>query len=89
MTSTQTLLRQPSESSFTAPSALRMDHLFDMTTDIGIWQHAKGSKPDRRHGYSIDDQARALEAQTRQLWQARQTDRVLKDDEVPRFSVKR
>ena len=36
-----------------------------------------------------DDQARALEAQTRQLWQARQTDRVLKDDEVPRFSVKR
>jgi len=60
MTSTQTLLRQPSESSFTAPSALRMDHLFDMTTDIGIWQHAKGSKPDRRHGYSIDDQARAL-----------------------------
>ena len=62
MTSTtQTPLLNPNNDvSYAMPSALRMDHLFDLTTDIGIWQHARGSQPDRRHGYSIDDQARAL-----------------------------
>ncbi len=37
-----------------------------------------------------DDQARALEAHTRQLYQARQSDRViLRPDEMPRFGGKR
>ncbi len=36
-----------------------------------------------------DDQTRALEAQTRQLWQARQSDRVIRSDEAPRFPPRR
>jgi hypothetical protein len=31
-----------------------------MMTEIGMWQHSAGPFPDRRHGYSIDDQVRAL-----------------------------
>lgn len=39
---------------------LKFDHLAHMMTDIGIWQHAIGNQPDKRHGYSIDDEARGL-----------------------------
>ncbi len=39
---------------------LRLDHLERLTDDTGIMQHAIYAVPDRRHGYSIDDQARAL-----------------------------
>jgi len=38
----------------------KIDHVFDMTTDVGFWQFAKGVSPDTSYGYSIDDQARAL-----------------------------
>jgi hypothetical protein len=39
---------------------IKLDHLDAMLTDIGVWQHAIREVPDKRHGYSIDDQARAL-----------------------------
>jgi len=39
---------------------VRLDHLFAMTDDTGILQHAVYATPDRRHGYSTDDVARAL-----------------------------
>ncbi len=38
----------------------RMDHLIAMTDDTGLVQHAVFSVPDRTHGYSTDDNARAL-----------------------------
>lgn len=39
---------------------LRLDHLERMTDSTGIMQHALFAVPDPTHGYSIDDQARAL-----------------------------
>jgi hypothetical protein len=38
----------------------RLDHLWRMTDDTGLMQHAVYSVPDRCRGYSVDDQARAL-----------------------------
>jgi hypothetical protein len=35
-------------------------HLDALTTEIGIMQHAQGSKPDPEHGYCTDDVSRAL-----------------------------
>ena len=40
--------------------AMRFQHLENLLTDIGLWQHAQGDVPHRRHGYSIDDEARGL-----------------------------
>jgi glycosyltransferase involved in cell wall biosynthesis len=40
--------------------AVRLDHLFTMTDDTGMFQHALHATPDRHHGYSTDDNARAL-----------------------------
>ena len=42
------------------PAVLRFAHLEAMLTQIGLWQHAEGSHPNPRHGYSIDDEARGL-----------------------------
>jgi hypothetical protein len=39
---------------------LKLDHLFNLTDSTGIFQHARYHIPDRNHGYSIDDNARAL-----------------------------
>ena len=39
---------------------IKLDHLRTLTDDIGIYQHAKATVPDRRHGYTTDDNARAL-----------------------------
>jgi len=39
---------------------LRLDHLYRMTDDVGLLQHAKFIVPDRTHGYCTDDNARAL-----------------------------
>ena len=36
-------------------------HLHELRGELGILQHAKGSKPDPAHGYCVDDAARALE----------------------------
>jgi hypothetical protein len=40
--------------------ALHLDHLERMTDCTGITQHALHALPDPTHGYSVDDQARAL-----------------------------
>lgn len=47
---------------------LNLGHLKRLTTDIGVWQHCKGSQPNVDHGYSIDDVARALIVAV-ELWQ--------------------
>jgi hypothetical protein len=39
---------------------LRLDHLFTLTDDTGILQHARYATPARSHGYCTDDNARAL-----------------------------
>ena len=39
---------------------LRLDHLLVMTDGTGILQHASYGTPDRWHGYTTDDNARAL-----------------------------
>lgn len=39
---------------------LRLDALERMSDDTGLLQHARFTVPDRQHGYSIDDNARAL-----------------------------
>ena len=39
---------------------LRLDHLIRMTDDTGIIQHARYTVPDRKTGYCVDDNARAL-----------------------------
>ena len=40
---------------------LKLDHLFLMTDDTGMLQHATFTIPNYREGYSIDDNARALD----------------------------
>ncbi len=39
---------------------LRLDHMYLLTDDTGILQHAIYATPDRNHGYCTDDNARAL-----------------------------
>jgi len=39
---------------------MQLWHLLAMCDDTGLFQHALHSVPDRRHGYCIDDNARAL-----------------------------
>ncbi|MEX5633511.1 glycosyltransferase [Parafrankia sp. FMc2] len=41
-------------------SAVSFDHLFRLTDDIGLFEHALGSVPRREHGYCVDDVARGL-----------------------------
>lgn len=38
---------------------LKLDHLHKMTDNTGIFQFAKGTTPDKRYGYTLDDNARA------------------------------
>lgn len=38
----------------------KTDHIFKMTTPTGFYQFANGTTPNKKFGYSIDDQARAL-----------------------------
>ena len=38
----------------------KFDHLYRLTDDVGIIQHANFIIPNRKHGYSTDDNARAL-----------------------------
>ncbi|MFB3819230.1 MAG: glycosyltransferase [Candidatus Methylomirabilales bacterium] len=54
----------PRAARFAAPDLPDVDlrHLRTLTDGAGILQHAIYTIPDRRHGYSIDDQARALMA---------------------------
>lgn len=39
---------------------MRFDYLQEMLGPLGVWQHANLRTPAPEHGYSIDDQARAL-----------------------------
>ncbi|MFX1597134.1 MAG: glycosyltransferase family 4 protein, partial [Promethearchaeota archaeon] len=38
----------------------KFDHIYRLTDDVGILQHANFIIPNRKHGYSTDDNARAL-----------------------------
>jgi hypothetical protein len=40
--------------------SLQFDHFLALTDDTGMLQHSKFSIPDRRMGYTVDDNARAL-----------------------------
>lgn len=39
---------------------LNPTHLLNMTDDTGLFQHCRYNIPDRNHGYTLDDNARAL-----------------------------
>lgn len=39
---------------------LNLEHLYRMTDEVGMFQHAHYSLPDPAHGYCVDDNARAL-----------------------------
>jgi glycosyltransferase involved in cell wall biosynthesis len=39
---------------------LKLDHLYDLSDDTGILQHATFTVPNRAEGYCVDDNARAL-----------------------------
>lgn len=39
---------------------LKLDHLFELSDDTGILQHATFTVPNRTEGYCVDDNARAL-----------------------------
>ncbi len=54
----------------------RLDHLYAMSDDTGILQHALYATPDRRHGYCTDDNARALIVAA-MTWSLFQDQRVL------------
>jgi hypothetical protein len=45
----------------------RFDHFLALTDNTGMLQHSKFSAPDRRFGYTTDDNARALVLSTRQF----------------------
>lgn len=40
--------------------AVSFDHLVDLSDDTGLFEHARGVVPRRRHGYCLDDVARGL-----------------------------
>lgn len=46
---------------------VKFDHLVRLSDDFGILHHAKYSKPEKRYGYSLDDNARALIACARRF----------------------
>jgi glycosyltransferase involved in cell wall biosynthesis len=43
---------------------MKLDHMQRMTSDIGMYQFANIGEPDPQHGYTLDDNARALIAAT-------------------------
>jgi hypothetical protein len=43
-----------------APPDMQIGHFLSMCDDVGLFQHAVHSVPDRSHGYCVDDNARAL-----------------------------
>jgi len=45
--------------------AIKLNHLVSMTDNVGIIHHAKYSIPNRKTGYTLDDNARALIAATK------------------------
>ncbi len=65
----------PTEAIETLPEP-DLRHLRAMTDDTGVLQHAIYSIPHRKHGYTTDDNARALNA-TSLYWRLYQDDSVL------------
>ncbi len=55
---------------------VRSRHLFTMSDDTGMLQHAVFGTPNRRHGYCSDDNARALIVAS-MMWSLYQDERVL------------
>ena len=55
---------------------VKLSILLAMTDDVGIAQHCVYATPDRRHGYTTDDNARALIAAS-MYWSHFQDDRAL------------
>jgi hypothetical protein len=57
----------------------RLDHLFRLTDDTGLLQHARYSVPDRSHGYTTDDNARALVVMSKyyDLYRSREAEECL------------
>ena len=55
---------------------VRLSILLAMTDDVGILQHCVYATPDRRHGYTTDDNARAVIV-TAMAWSHFQDERVL------------
>lgn len=56
---------QPARKLMEAPhdlTEIKLDHLLTLTDDVGILHHAKSTIPDRYHGYTTEDNARALVA---------------------------
>jgi len=39
---------------------MNLQHLSDLTNQVGLYEHCLGSEPRREHGYCVDDVARAL-----------------------------
>lgn len=50
----------PVESEENKLPPMKFDHLIRLTDDFGVLHFAKYSKPEKRYGYSADDNARAL-----------------------------
>ncbi|MFQ5592341.1 MAG: glycosyl transferase family 1, partial [Phycisphaerae bacterium] len=55
---------------------VNLRHLFTVTDDTGMLQHAVYTTPDRRHGYCTDDNARALIVSA-MVWSLFKDERVL------------
>jgi hypothetical protein len=43
-----------------SPATVDLEHLFRLSDDTGLLEHARGSVPRRAHGYCLDDVARGL-----------------------------
>jgi len=56
---------------------LNLAHLLRMTDDVGMMQHSRYSIPDRRTGYTTDDNARALVAALHLLREGRPSELLL------------
>ena len=53
-------------SSWTTLPSPAFDHLADLTSDLGLWEHAQFLAPRLEHGFCTDDNARALIVASRQ-----------------------
>jgi glycosyltransferase involved in cell wall biosynthesis len=71
-----TLRREPPVDLTDTIPEIDLRHLVTLTDDTGILQHATYTIPDRRHGYTTDDNARALVASL-MYHELRRDDRVL------------
>jgi glycosyltransferase involved in cell wall biosynthesis len=60
VTGLEAVRQDATPSAATLPPRVMLDHFELMCDDTGLLQHAIHSIPDRRHGYCVDDNARAL-----------------------------